>query len=231
MNISMTTAGAKIDEHIFKIKLHELKAIVRGILASASGCHDYDHTERVLNNARKIAKMENSPDIQIIECAALLHDIGRPEEITSKGAHCHAQYGAKIAVGILAKQGFTDVFIQKVSDCISKHRYRSDLQPVTLPEMIIYDADKLDSLGAIGIGRAFYFAGREGAVLHNTKAEALASAEYSSGDSAYREYLVKLQHIEDKLLTISGRKLAAERATFMHHFFEELNREVLSSSS
>lgn len=226
-----TTTGAMMDEHIFKIKFRTLENSVREILASASGCHDYDHTERVLNNARRIAQMENAPDFQLIECAALLHDIGRPEEIASKGVHCHALYGAQTATKMLDKLGFNEIFTKQVAECIRKHRYRRNLQPETLAEKIVYDADKLDSIGAIGIGRAFYFAGREGAVLHNTKAEALASTEYSSGDSAYREYLVKLQHVEDKLLTASGRKLATKRVAFMHQFFEEFNREILSTLS
>lgn len=215
-----------IDDNVFRSKFIELREQVTEILASISGCHGFDHTERVLNNARLIAKMENAPDIQIIECAALLHDIGRSEEIASKGKHCHAAFGAKIAAAMLEKMRFPEPFAIQVAECVRKHRYRRGVQPETLAEKIIYDADKLDSIGAVGIGRAFYFAGREGAVLHNSAAEAMAAPEYSHGDSAYREYLMKLRHIEGKLLTEAARKLAAQRAGFMHDFFEQLNRET-----
>jgi uncharacterized protein len=89
----------------------------------------------------------------------------------------------------------------------------------------VYDADKLDSLGAFGVARAFHFAGRIGACLHNTEQEALASESYSSQDSAYREYLVKLRGLPDHLLTGSARRFAADRAAFMRAFFDRLNEE------
>ena len=203
-----------------------LEAEMRTILESASGCHDFDHTMRVLANARKLAALESGADLTVVETAALLHDIGRPEEIRSKGRHCHARYGAEQAAALLEKHGCEPEFVSRVAACVRTHRFRGKLIPQTLEEKIVYDADKLDSIGAVGIGRAFYFAGREGARLHNTAEEAMNSAEYSREDSAYREYLVKLRHIEDRMLTGAGRELARERAAFMHEFFARLNDET-----
>ncbi len=203
-----------------------LESKVRAILESATGCHDFDHTLRVLANARRLAAMETGADLTVVETAALLHDIGRPEEIESKGKHCHARYGAETAAAMLQELGCEPDFIDKVAACIRTHRFRGKLIPQTLDEKIVYDADKLDSIGAVGIGRAFYFAGREGARLHNTAEEALNSAEYSREDSAYREYLVKLRHVEGKMLTAAGKELARDRAEFMHQFFDQLNSET-----
>ena len=98
--------------------------------------------------------------------------------------------------------------------------------PETLAEKIVYDADKLDSTGAFGIARAFHFAGRIGACLHNTAEEAVNSSAYGKNDSAYREYLVKLRHLPGKMLTGSGRELAKERSAFMDEFFARLNLEA-----
>ena len=75
------------------------------------------------------------------------------------------------------------------------------------------------------MARAFHFAGRIGACLHNSEQEALASESYSSQDSAYREYLVKLRKLPDHLLTDSARRFAADRAAFMQAFFDRLNEE------
>jgi uncharacterized protein len=160
--------------------------------------------------------------------SALLHDIARADEIEAKGkGKCHAKKGAEKAAKILRKIGFDDeIFIGKVCECVGKHRYRGNKIPTTIEEKIVYDADKLDSIGAIGIGRAFHFAGRIGARVHNTKEEALGSSSYSKNDSAYREYLVKLKDIPNRLLTATGKKLAHQRALFMEKFFEELNRET-----
>ncbi len=210
----------------YETQFQRLYDLVKSTLASASGCHDFDHTLRVLKNARLLAAMETGADIQVVEIAALLHDIARPEEINSKGKLCHAALGAERAKSILHDLEFDDDFSEKVIGCIRKHRFRDKHIPSGIEEKIIFDADKLDSLGAVGIGRAFYFAGREGARLHNSSEEALSSAEYSREDSAYREYLVKLRHLEGKMTTESGKKLAESRAEFMHRFFSQLNQEA-----
>ncbi|MDD3154105.1 MAG: hypothetical protein PHS41_04500, partial [Victivallaceae bacterium] len=116
-------------------------------------------------------------------------------------------------------------FAERVRDCIATHRYRRGQMPDSLEGKILFDADKLDSLGAAGIGRAFLFAGAARARLHNTREEALSHAEYSREDTAYREYLVKLSKLPAGMLTGEGRRLARRRARFMEQFFEELNRE------
>ena len=99
-------------------------------------------------------------------------------------------------------------------------------EPESLEADIIFDADKLDSLGAVGIGRAFIFAGHENARLHNTEDEALNSEAYSKEDTAYREYLVKLRYLPRRMRSAAGRKLAVEKAAFMADFFERLNSEI-----
>jgi uncharacterized protein len=164
----------------------------------------------------------------IVEAAALLHDIGRVEELKQNGKICHANLGFEIAPGILRECGFEDEeIIAKVSECVRRHRFRGKSEkPETIEQKIIFDADKLDSIGAIGVGRAIHFSGRIGSRLHNTEKEALDSDAYSGEDSAYREYLVKLRHIPDRMFTETGRKLALKRAESMHLFFDTLNNEV-----
>lgn len=199
-----------------------------GILLESPRCHDWDHTLRVLANARALAAQEGA-DEQVVRCAALLHDIGRADEITSKGHMCHAETGAAQAKDILKEAGFTEpLFVSHVTACIRTHRYRTrnGEQPATLEAEIIYDADKLDALGAIGIGRAFHFAGRIGARVHNSRTEALDSEAYGLQDSAYREYLVKLSALPENMLTRTGKALAEDRAAFMKDFFDRLEKET-----
>ena len=208
-------------------KLKKLTIKVRKRLESAPGCHDWAHTSRVLHNARLIAAGEKNADIQIVEAAATLHDIARPEELKSKGKLCHAVLGSRIAEKFLRKCEFrNDEFIKKVCNCVKTHRYRGGHSPSSIEEKIVYDADKMDSIGVVGVGRAFHFAGRIGAKLHNTEKEALGSKSYSSEDSAYREYLIKLRHIHGKMLTKTGRRIAKQRSDFMHEFFKQMNIEV-----
>jgi uncharacterized protein len=110
--------------------------------------------------------------------------------------------------------------------CIAAHRFRDNKQPETPEARVLFDADKLDSIGAVGIGRAFLFAGEVGAKLHDKAVDPEKSLPYSEEDTAYREYLVKLRYVKDRMLTASGLELAKERHQFMTDFFERLNREV-----
>jgi len=212
-------------------KLKMLTEKVKVKLESAPGCHDWEHTARVLHNAKIIAAEESLKmpvNMTVIEAAAILHDVARPEELKASGKICHAAIGAKLAEKLLHECGFTENYlIINIIECVKRHRFRGDSKPPeTIEQKIIYDADKLDSIGAVGIGRAIHFSGRIGSALHNTKEEALTSEAYGDGDSAYREYLVKLKHIPDKMLTDIGRIMAAERAGYMHAFFDRLNAEV-----
>jgi len=198
---------------------------MRSILSHGEGCHDFDHTLRVLKNAELLAGEEScSPrEVILIGLAALLHDCARPEELGSGGKLCHAELGAVKAEKILLQLGCSDPdAVRLVCDAVRCHRFRGKARPQTLIAKVLHDADKLDSIGAVGIGRAFHYAGRLGARLHNTEQEALNSKEYSREDTAYREYLVKLRHVPDRLTTESGRRHAREREEFMHEFFRRM---------
>ncbi|MBR7103768.1 MAG: HD domain-containing protein [Lentisphaeria bacterium] len=199
--------------------------IVKQHLASAESCHDLDHTLRVCRNADKLLAELPEADKNIVRLAALLHDIARPEE-KADGSVCHAERGACLTEEILRKLGADPVLVSRVSAAVRTHRYRDDNAPASLEAKIVYDADKLDSLGAVGVGRAFLFAGKFGARLHNTAEEALSHKAYSREDTAYREYLVKLRHLPEAVLTEPGRRIAQERIVFMETFFAELDAET-----
>lgn len=206
----------------------KLQEVVRELMASMPECHGWDHTVRVWHNARHLAAVEGA-DAAVVAYAAMLHDVGRIEEFADAGKTCHAELGAARAPAILADLGLGEPeFVSHVVACIQSHRYRRRDQepPRTLEARIVFDADKLDSMGAVGVGRAFHFAGRVGARVHNTREEALASESYSLQDTAYREFLVKMQHLQSAMLTPEGRRMAADRHQFMSAFFERLNREA-----
>lgn len=198
----------------------------RSHFKSAGPSHGWDHTERVLRLALHIGRVEGG-DLAVIELAALLHDIGRKLEDESLGEVCHAEEGARMAGEILERHGVEEGVAKKVIRCIEHHRFRGDKNPDTLEARIIFDADKLDSIGAVGIGRAFLFAGESGAKLHNEPGtDPLEAKAYSEEDTAYREFLAKLRHVHERMLTAEGKRLAEERHAFMLKFFNRLAEEV-----
>lgn len=213
-----------MDRKKFNQKLKETKIFVKNALQNSHSCHDYEHTIRVFNNAKMLLKFEKEADYQVVLIASLLHDIGRSNEFASSGNICHAQAGAEIAKKYLLENNFDGEFAEKAAQAIRVHRFRNKKNaPKTSEEKILYDADKLDSLGAVGIGRAFMFAAAVGAKLHNSKSAALRGREYSSDDTAYREYLVKLVRIPQKMQTRQGRIIAERELEFMKEFFDKLN--------
>jgi len=163
---------------------------------------------------------------EVLALASILHDIGRGEQDKNKGKVCHAEIGAKRAKEILLDNKIDEKTIDDVIHCIETHRYRGNKKPKTIEAKILFDADKLDSIGAIGIGRAFLFAGEIGAKVHNKKdIDILETKSYTEEDTAYREYMVKLKFIKKKMMTKTGKKIAKKRDKFMKKFFKQLERE------
>jgi uncharacterized protein len=210
-----------MDDNIFE----RIKLEARDKIDGINSCHEWEHTERVYSLALHIGKKENA-DLQVLGLAALLHDIARKEQDESGGKIDHAQRGAELAGEILAKYNLPKEKLDNIVHCIASHRFRNDNKPETLEAKILYDADKLDAVGAIGIGRSFAFAGHLGAKVHDENVDIDKKAEYTKDDTAYREFLVKLGKIKDKVLTDEGKRIAQERHEFMEQFFQRINKEV-----
>jgi uncharacterized protein len=202
-----------------------VRKAARKIHRSSKGSHDWEHTQRVYALAMRIAKKEKA-ETGIVKMAAYLHDIARAVEDASGGMVDHALEGARLAAGILKSLGLSDINTAEVCHCIQTHRFRGKLKPASLEAKVLFDADKLDSIGAVGIGRAFLFAGEIGAKLHNKGVDISKTKAYSEDDTAYREYMVKLKFVRGKMLTKEGKRLADSRHRFMTGYFRRLDKEV-----
>lgn len=206
-------------------RLQQLRIISASFCLAEGGSHGPDHSERVLRTALLIGR-SMAARCDILAPAALLHDIGRKEERTSQGKICHAQRGAELAVALLKNAGYDEEDILAICHCIRAHRFRGEIRPESLEANILFDADKLDSIGAVGIGRAFLFAGQIGARLHNPEQDHTQTEAYSLEDTAYREFRVKMSRVRQQMLTPIGRHMAEKRHAFMEIFFEQLTRET-----
>lgn len=193
--------------------------------SDAKYSHDWEHTERVYKLCMHIGRVEGA-DLEVLAVSAYLHDIGRSIQDTSKGTLCHAEQGARIAAGILDKYPIPKEKKENIIHCIQAHRFRNSHQPETLEAKVLFDADKLDAIGAVGIARAYLFAGEVGAVLHNPDMDPHMAKAYTKEDTGYREYTVKLSKIKDKMLTGEGRHIARERHAFMEAFFQRFLKEI-----
>ena len=210
--------------HWAKDVLKDIRKIAKEHFNGSCGSHDWEHTLRVCRLCERIGRAEDV-DMDVLFIAAYLHDIGRSFQDASNGAVCHAQKGAQMAKPVVDKLPLSENQKENVIHCIRSHRFRGNHSPETKEAKVLFDADKLDAIGAVGVARAFLFAGEVGARLHNPELNIENTRPYSIDDTGYREYKVKLCKIRDRILTKEGRKLADERHSFMEEFFNRFLKE------
>jgi uncharacterized protein len=199
----------------------------RTLYEAGGGGHDFDHVLRVTTLAERIARVEGA-NVDVVRTAALLHDVAERVD-----RETHHLLGAQRAREILAGQ--PPEFIRAVAHAIESHRFREDPQPETLEAKVLSDADKLDSIGAIGIGRAFAYAGAAGTALWRQPVDEIRAQggdarrgpnELGEGYTPSHEFVLKLDLISDRLYTATARQIAEERRRIMIEFFERLDREA-----
>lgn len=214
---------------ISKQTIKQIEIEAKKFFVGASGCHDWSHVERVCSLALEIGKKEGA-DLDILIIACLLHDIGRKEEMKSRGKFCHAEKGAELANKILHKYKIDPKSIDNICHCIVSHRYRNQNVPKTIEAKVLFDADKIDSIGAVGIGRIFLFTGYLRHALYTGNEKKLIKLKkdqsYTIDDTAIMEYEFKLKNIKNKILTKTGKKIAKNRHDFMVAYFKRFWQEV-----
>ena len=206
---------------------------------SNGGAHTLDHIQRVWRTAMLIASEEKDIDLDVLKTAVLLHDIARAKEDTDKtGKTDHALLGAEIAGEILKQMQYPEETIRKVQHCIQTHRFRSEREPVSIEAKILYDADKVDSMGAIGVARFYMIAGELREQLYSFVPVDQYTAENIVGGKANGRIkeiskhtpnleFEKMRDIPGKLHTAKAREIAGERVKYMAEFFGRLRSEIV----
>lgn len=200
----------------------------RAWYTEADPVHDFDHVLRVYRTAERLAKEEGA-DLEIVLAAVLLHDAeGSAPGSETRKSHHHRS--ADFAGQVLAAEGWPSGRLEAVQHCIRAHRFRSDGEtPQTLEARILFDADKLDVLGAIGAARTVAYATLNNQPFYKQPSQQFIETgvkEPGEPHSAYHEYLFKLRKIKDLLFTQSAQTLAADRDQYLKEFFEQLAAEL-----
>ncbi|MBN1684913.1 MAG: HD domain-containing protein [Gammaproteobacteria bacterium] len=219
-------------------KYQNILEIVKKELSCSA--HDLGHVMRVVNLSEYLAQFETDVNLDVLTKAALLHDIARVQEDTDPtGAIDHAILGAQMAENILKKLNDLE-HIEAIKHCIRSHRFKKGAQsetPKTIEAKLLYDADKIDVLGAIGIARCFIIAGEYREQMFSDVALASYLTDNIEGNkpggrikdlskhSPNLEYELKLKYIPEKLYTQKAKEIAQERAAYMDEFFKKLAEE------
>lgn len=194
--------------------------------------HDMQHVRRVLYNAIEIARGEENVNMDVLLTAALLHDVGRADEKNDLAAD-HAVTGGDRAYRVLTKDaGYDHAFAEHVRQCIRTHRFRRNDPPATIEAKILFDADKLDVCGAIGIARTLMYSGAHDRPIYTTEPDGtIRDGKGDREDSFFREYRFKLEGMYDRFLTRRGAELAKERQQAAADFYEALLHEVRDTNA
>ena len=193
--------------------------------------HGFDHILRVYSLATKLANSE-SADLEIVKAAVLLHDASGGQA-NDQGRGQHQNLSADFAQDILAAESWPLERIGAVQHCIRSHRFRGTEQPKSLEAKIVFDADKLDVIGALGVARTIGYAVEKGQPIFAQPSQKFHdSAEKEAGEphSAFHEYLFKLSKIKDRLHTPSAKEMAEERQAFLVNFFERMQAEAIGEA-
>ncbi|KAI8945498.1 HD domain-containing protein [Xylaria longipes] len=214
----MTSIDAPVNESLIK----SVTEYVETYMANYDGSHDFNHIQRVLGLAKHIhthAPNASERDPLVVILSALLHDVGDKKYLKP------GEDASSLVNDLLISYGATEQLAKKVQAVCLGVSYSSEIKDPTrvqeliksYPELaVVQDADRLDAIGSIGIGRVFTFTGAR------TKASMAESIQH------FHDKLLKLQSM---MKTDVGRQLAGDRTQRMKEFLKWWSEEATFSGA
>ncbi len=209
--------------------IKKLRPFVIELFKKDSSGHDISHLERTMNIALHLQEKEGGDRI-VIGIAAFLHDVHRIMQ-NETGSFVSPKDSLDTIKTILSNINLTQEQIDKICYCIEYHeQYNCNGNNVNdLNTLILQDADNLDAIGAIGIGRTFSYGGAHNVIMYDDKIPLNEKNDYSesNGDneSTIHHFYHKLFKLGDNMNTTSVKELATERIIFMKKFVDEFFKE------
>ncbi|EZP32111.1 HD domain-containing protein [Pseudomonas sp. RIT288] len=188
------------------------------------GAHDLAHLQRVWHNVRTLHQTEGG-DLQVLLAAVLLHDCVAVEKNSPLRAQA-SRLAAEKASMVLANLHWPDSTISAVTHAIEAHSFSANITPLTLEAKLVQDADRLDSLGMLGVARTFYVAGRMGSALYDPLDPEAKERDYDDTRFCLDHFQTKLLHLADGFQTATGQRLAQIRHQRLKGFMEQFKEEI-----
>ncbi|MCY9546468.1 HD domain-containing protein [Lysinibacillus xylanilyticus] len=202
--------------------MNNLMDKVRGIYEQFDASHDFQHIERVYQNALAILHTEPEADEEVVRIAVLLHDVSDKKYTDSKEQENK----------LIAELSLSEEKKQHIRDCIAQVSFNggNELEATSIEAKIVRDADRLDAIGAIGIARTFAFGGAKGRKLYDkeegTRTDMTEEEYRNKNTSSVTHFYEKLLLLKDLMITEKGKQMANERHQFMVQFLEQLQNEI-----
>jgi uncharacterized protein len=194
--------------------------------AGADGAHDTNHLERVWRNAQELLPSHPEADPLVVMAACYLHDlVNLPKNDPERNQA--SRRSAQLARHQLAWMGFPAERLDAVAHAIETHSFSAGIVPETIEAKIVQDADRLDALGAVGLARMFYTAGRMGASLAHGDDPLAERRALDDGAFSLDHIPVKLARLPGMMQTAAGRALGERRVASLLAFREQFAGEWL----
>ncbi len=211
-------------------EFHQLANNVKRFLENESSGHDFYHAERVFNNASHIQKYEGGNSF-VISAAALVHDICRPWEKKTGKLH-FGKEALVIIEGVLHKSNVPADKVKPILGVVELHDiydWTEKIKNKSIELQVVQDADNLDAIGAIGIGRTFAFGGVHGRPMYIPGESLTFTNDFvenpSHKTSTIAHFYEKLLKLKKNMNTKTGVKLAEQRHKIMEDFVEQFLNE------
>jgi uncharacterized protein len=195
--------------------LQRLAALDAG--PDADGAHDANHLERVWRNARALLAGHREADALVVLAACYLHDLVNLPKNDPRRAEA-SRLSAARACELLREAGFPPDRLDAVAHAIAAHSFSAGIAAETLEARIVQDADRLDGLGAVGLARLFYTAGRMGSSLAHAIDPLAHGRALDDKTYALDHIPVKLARLPGMMQTEAGRRLAERRLALLEEF-------------
>jgi len=208
----MTSANARLSDW-----QPRLEALARAAAGDADGAHDINHLHRVWGNARRLLAEHTEADALVVLAACYLHDlVNLPKNHPER--HLASRQAARLATTQLAALDFPAALLPGVAHAIETHSFSAALTPETIEAAIVQDADRLDALGAVGLARMFYTAGRMGSALAHDSDPAGLHRPLDDRTYSLDHIAVKLATLPGTMRTPAGRRVGEERLRQLNTF-------------
>lgn len=185
--------------------------------------HDFYHSLRVYKLAKKIAENEQC-DLEIVCLSALLHDV---DDYKLVGEQTDKYQNAK---KFLKSLNYPNSRIDLICHIISQVSFKGNniITPDTIEGKIVQDADRLDAIGAIGIGRTFTYSGNHNIPMHIPNMPYRTNMDeksYKVASSTINHFYEKLLKLKELMNTKKGKEMAIHRHEFMEKYLKEFYDE------
>lgn len=214
------------------IDLKKIKVFTQKQLKDERTGHDFYHGQRVADIAEKMYLKDNP----------LAHKDSRIVAIIKAGGYLHDSIDEKVCSNpkkvieeiknVLAQGSFEELEIEDILFTIQHMSFSANIErhyQLPLSGQYVQDADRLESLGAIGIARAFTYGGKHGNLIYDPMIKPVTLTDHDQyrnhEETTINHFYEKLFNLEKLMNTEAGKEEAKRRTKYMHEFVNEFMDE------